>query len=190
MMVDEVYEGMLVDASEEDLTKEMDVFDKYHTRYFALKQKCNDHEVNRSAAESSIRTNTCRREFKLPTIQLKKFTGDLKNWFPFWSQFKQHEDPAISENYNNIIDCLQSTFGREDLQIEVYFRELLKLVLNRFTNKRCNASVLYDNIESQLRSFETLGIISDKYVANMYPMIESFLSENMIRLWHRSSEFL
>uniref|UniRef100_A0A6P7GM71 Uncharacterized protein LOC114344353 n=1 Tax=Diabrotica virgifera virgifera TaxID=50390 RepID=A0A6P7GM71_DIAVI len=45
-------------------------------------------------------------------------------------------------------------------------------------------------IESQLRSLETLGITADKYAAILYPLIESCLPEDMIRLWHRSSQFL
>uniref|UniRef100_A0A6P7GGZ2 Uncharacterized protein LOC114337988 n=1 Tax=Diabrotica virgifera virgifera TaxID=50390 RepID=A0A6P7GGZ2_DIAVI len=45
-------------------------------------------------------------------------------------------------------------------------------------------------VESQLRSLETLGITADKYAAILYPLIESCIPEDMIRLWHRSSQFL
>ncbi|XP_050505341.1 uncharacterized protein LOC126883721 [Diabrotica virgifera virgifera] len=161
-----------------------------------------------------------KRTFKLPPIEFKKFNGELKDWLPFWSQFKVvHDDPsidlhdkiaylrqatlegskarrlvesfpAVADNYSKIINSLKSRFGREDLQIEVYIRELLKLILSRVSSSSCNVSTLYDMIESQLRSLETLGISADKYAAILYPLIESCLPEDMIRLWHRSSQFL
>lgn len=38
--------------------------------------------------------------------------------------------PAMSENYEKIIDSMHSRFGGDDLQIEVYVRELLKFILS------------------------------------------------------------
>ncbi|GBN27744.1 hypothetical protein AVEN_198857-1 [Araneus ventricosus] len=37
-----------------------------------------------------------KRKFKLPKIELKKFTGDAKEYLSFWSQFRKvHEDVSI-----------------------------------------------------------------------------------------------
>lgn len=160
-----------------------------------------------------------RRRFKLPTLESKKFDGGIKEWLPFWSQFqKVHDDPdidlndkveyliqatipgsrarqlvdsfpATGSNYRKMIDCLFSRFGREDLQIEVYVRELLKLVINNTSsgNKK-DLSLLYDNIETQLRSLETLGITSDKYAAMLFPLVESSLPSDLLRVWQRIPE--
>ncbi|XP_072398292.1 uncharacterized protein [Diabrotica undecimpunctata] len=195
----------------------MEAKDKYSARYFELKYKYDDRPGSVSSESSSIKG---KRKFKLPPIEFKKFNADLKDWLPFWSQFKVvHDDPsidltdkitylrqatvesskarrlvesfpAVTDNYSKIIQSLQSRFGREDLQIEVYIIELLKLILSRVFSSSCNISALYDMIESQLRSLETLGITADKYAAILYPLIESCLPEDMIRLWHRSSQFL
>ena len=112
------------------------------------------------------------RKFKLPRIEFKLYDRYIKGWFPFWSQFQKiHDDPdidegdkieylrqatiagsrtrqvvesfpATAENYRDIIECMQSRFGREDLQIEVYVRELLRLVLNNAITPK-NSTLLH-----------------------------------------------
>ncbi|KAI5742796.1 hypothetical protein M8J77_011428 [Diaphorina citri] len=40
----------------------------------------------------------CNRKYKLPTLKLKQFNGELQDWLPFWSQFdKIHSDPNLDE---------------------------------------------------------------------------------------------
>lgn len=42
--------------------------------------------------------NVTKRKFKLPTIELKKFGGKVKDWLTFWGQFKKIDgDPDIDE---------------------------------------------------------------------------------------------
>ena len=75
--------------------------------------------------------------------------------FHFGRNFKR----LTGDNYEKIIDSLKSRFDREDLQIEVYVRELLKLVLNNVMSKgKKDMSRLYDDIETQLRALEILSI--------------------------------
>ncbi|KAJ8973156.1 hypothetical protein NQ317_017929 [Molorchus minor] len=83
---------------------------------------------------------------------------------------------------------LKSRFGREDVLIEVYVRELLKLILNNL-NSKMKVTHLYDQIESRLRSLETLGINTDKCAAMLYPLVESCLSEDLLRVWQRSNNY-
>ncbi|KAJ8948931.1 hypothetical protein NQ317_010339 [Molorchus minor] len=135
-----------------------------------------------SDVEGNIRVLTQKMEL----IQdLDKQIGDLKEWLPFWAQFERiHKDisienedkfqylvqstvpksrarllvesyPHTSENYPKAIESLRSRFGREDVLIEVYVRELLKLILNNL-NSKMKVTHLYDQIESRLRSLETL----------------------------------
>lgn len=158
-----------------------------------------------------------KRKFKLPTIAFKTFDGNIKDWLPFWSQFsKVHEDPdidlndkveyliqatvpssrarqlvesfpAVGKNYYKIVDSLKSRFGREDLQVEVYVRELLKLIINNALSRgRIDLSMLYDGIETQLRALETLGITSSGCSSMLFPLIESCLPEDLLRVWQRS----
>ncbi|XP_050315273.1 uncharacterized protein LOC126749610, partial [Anthonomus grandis grandis] len=162
-----------------------------------------------------------KRKFKLPTIQFKQFDGNIRDWLSFWTQFKKVDEdpdidaadkveyliqatvpnsrarnlvnsfPATGENYSKIVDSLKSRFGREDIQVEVYVRELLKLVLNNAVSKaKPDVSTLYDSIETQLRALETLGITPDKYSSMLYPLIESCLPEDLLRVWQRTSGIL
>ncbi|GBN92576.1 hypothetical protein AVEN_155546-1, partial [Araneus ventricosus] len=90
-----------------------------------------------------------KRKFKLPKIELKKFTGDAKEYLSFWSQFRKiHEDISIpnedkmqyllqavvaktkaarvvesfsdtAENNPKAIAHLKERFGRDDLLVKI-----------------------------------------------------------------------
>ncbi|XP_070518841.1 uncharacterized protein [Cardiocondyla obscurior] len=95
--------------------------------------------------------------------------------------------PPTAENYGKVINSLKNRFGREDLLIEVYVRELLQLVLqNTLKSKSMSLASLYDKIESYLRSLDTLGVTSDKCAAMLFPLVESALLEEILRAWQRS----
>ncbi|XP_074030782.1 uncharacterized protein [Leptinotarsa decemlineata] len=128
---------------------------------------------------TTVNTSQSMRNIKLPKIKLNKFCDDIKNWLPFWAQFSRiHTDesiptenkfqyliqatvpnsrarqlvesyPSSAENYTKVIERLKSRSGREDLLIEVYIRELLKLILTNLGSK-AKLSYLHDQIESQL----------------------------------------
>ena len=108
---------------------------------------------------------TRKRNFKLPKIELKKFSGELKDWIGFWSQFQKiDEDESLHEtdkfqyllqamvpctepsdlinsfpqsavNYPKAVQALKQRFGNESLLIQVYVRELLKLAFHNVTQK-------------------------------------------------------
>ena len=85
-----------------------------------------------------------------------------------------------------VIESLKSRFGREDLQVEVYVRELLALSIQNATNtKKLPLSQLYDKLESHVRALETLGVTSEKCAVMLYPLVESSLPEETLRAWNR-----
>jgi hypothetical protein len=95
--------------------------------------------------------------------------------------------PPIANNYNKAIECLKARFGREDLLVEFYVREMLKLTMAMNSKKnKVTLSSLYDKIETQLRALETLGAATDKYAAMLFPLVESCLSEEVLRAWQQS----
>ncbi|GBM15386.1 hypothetical protein AVEN_199644-1 [Araneus ventricosus] len=95
--------------------------------------------------------------------------------------------PPTAENYTQAIECLKARFGREGLLVEAYVRELLSLVLNNVLNNKHKLPLikLYDRIETQLRSLQMLGVTSDKYASMLYPLVESCLHINLLRIWER-----
>jgi hypothetical protein len=161
---------------------------------------------------------SCRRKLKLPKIELKKFEGDVKDWLSFWSQFSRiHKDkevkdedtfqyliqatasgtrareivdsfPPTPENYTKAIDSLKSRFGREELLIDFYVRELLGLVIKNATKTKSNVKMaqLYHKLQSYLRALESIGMTTDKCAAMLFPMIESCIPEEILRVWLRN----
>jgi len=96
--------------------------------------------------------------------------------------------PPIGSNYSKAMECLKARFGSEELLVELYLRELRKL--NLVMNSReviVMLSSLYDRIETQLRALETLGAATDKYATMLFPLVESCLSEEILRAWKRQS---
>lgn len=94
--------------------------------------------------------------------------------------------PPTSENYQKAIDHLKSRFGKEKILVEVYVRDLLKLVIsNSNGNQKVSLGTLYDKLETKLRALESLGMTSDKYAAMLYPLVESCLSDDILVAWER-----
>ena len=168
-----------------------------------------------SSSNSGVTTKK-RRHLKLFKLQPKKFDGKLQNWLGFWAMFRAiHDDedmdagdkfqylielteegspardllksfPPTPENYPKAVKQLHARFGRTELLIELYVRELLKLVLMQATG-RGNLSLrsLYDQLETQLRSLESLGVAKDNYANMLLPLVESSLPDNVLRQWER-----
>ncbi|GFY72916.1 uncharacterized protein TNIN_149261 [Trichonephila inaurata madagascariensis] len=79
-------------------------------------------------------------------------------------------------------------FGHEELLIEFYVRELLSLVIKNITNSRSKGGItqLSDQLESHLRSLESIGMTSDKYAAMLLLLVESCIPEDMLHIWLRN----
>ncbi|GFW90039.1 integrase catalytic domain-containing protein [Trichonephila clavipes] len=152
---------------------------------------------------------------KMIAWQFQQFSGELTDWLRFHNQFKRiHEDesiddgdkfqyliqattpksrardivesfPATPENYRKAFEYLRMRFGQEDVLIQVYVRELLKLVLQNTEIKKVNLSSLYDKIEAQLRALESLGVTKEKYAAMLFPLVEFCLPAEILRAWER-----
>lgn len=152
---------------------------------------------------------------KLPKIDLKKFDDDPRNWIAFWGQFKkihescslQPEDkfqyllqglkegskalsliqsfPPSAENYQKAVNELKSRFGKEDMLIQVYIRELLSLI-SESKNTDFDLRTLYDKLSTYLMSLESLKIDKEKYETILYPIVESALPENILTAYSRS----
>ncbi|GFY23014.1 integrase catalytic domain-containing protein [Trichonephila clavipes] len=74
--------------------------------------------------------------------------------------------PATAANYPKAIDQLKEKFRREDLLVQIYVRHLLTFVMKNAATGRAKADLplVYDELESKLRSLESLGKTHDKTV--------------------------
>ncbi|UYV63047.1 hypothetical protein LAZ67_2002938 [Cordylochernes scorpioides] len=159
------------------------------------------------------------KSYKLPKFEIRKFDGELINWLPFWAQFEKiHEDtelhdadkfhylvqsmqsntrareliesyPQTAENYAKAVQALKQRYGQKALLVEIYVRELLKLMMANVRtppDERRSVAKLYDKLETQLRSLESLGVDTKENTAWLFPMIESCLPEDVLVAWQRS----
>jgi len=220
--VHSTYNQMLFQSNleEDDIDKEIESDDSYRTHYLTAKMKIS--RIMQSTPEAGTRTipsNTIKTS-KLPKLELSKFSGNIKDWLPFWSQFKKINDdstisqedkmqylqqatvpdsranelvksfPPTGENYEKAVMSLKNRFGRDDIIVEFYVRELLSLVLQNAVrgNKKSALASIYDKLECYIRALETLGVTTDKCAAMLYPLVESSLPEEVLRAWQRSGQ--
>ncbi|GFT29926.1 pro-Pol polyprotein [Nephila pilipes] len=92
--------------------------------------------------------------------------------------------PITNENYPLAI--LTERYGRKELLIDFYVRELLKLVLNNATKKKQDSlSGLCNKLSTQLRALSSLGVTTDQCGVILYPLVESSLPTHILRSFER-----
>ncbi|UYV64952.1 hypothetical protein LAZ67_3002554 [Cordylochernes scorpioides] len=93
-----------------------------------------------------------------------------------------------AENYPKVIEYIKSRFGEYEMHVEINVRDaLLQNVLQNVRAKEKTSVVkLYDRLETQLRALEILGVARDNFAAMLYPLVESALPEDTLRVWERS----
>ncbi|GFU04689.1 transposon Tf2-6 polyprotein [Nephila pilipes] len=94
--------------------------------------------------------------------------------------------PITNENYPLAIESLTERYGRKELLIDFYVRELLKLVLSNATKKKQDSlSSLYNKLSTQLRALSSLGVTTDQCGVILYPLVESSLPTHILRSFER-----
>ncbi|GFS86130.1 pro-Pol polyprotein [Nephila pilipes] len=94
--------------------------------------------------------------------------------------------PITNENYPLAIESLTERYGRKELLIDFYVRELLKLVLSNATKKKQDSlSSLYNKLSTQLRALSSLGVTTDQCGVILYPLVESSLPTPILRSFER-----
>ncbi|UYV63774.1 hypothetical protein LAZ67_2005591 [Cordylochernes scorpioides] len=155
--------------------------------------------------------------FRLPKISFAIYDGTCFDGLGWWSQFEtNYENPGISEvdkfrylmqsikqgtraerlvrsypltkeNYPKVIKVLKDRFCDSTILTEGYVRQLLKLVVNNVRRKILCLEIMYDQLETHLRSLESLGVNIQQNAYFLYPMVESSLPEDLLRTWQRSA---
>ncbi|UYV85011.1 hypothetical protein LAZ67_X004248 [Cordylochernes scorpioides] len=201
--------------TEESIDKEWQECDKYEEEKFDIQQKVSvlrnpDKEETIPIASEDTVINV-----KLPELALKSYDGSLEGWLPWWAQFsKIHENKNLSDsdrflylrqavvpnseaylvvasypvtgaNYALAVQALQERFGDPNILTELYVRRLLNSVITNVKKENRNLSSLYDELSSHLRSLETLGIDPQLSGIFLYPLVESSLPSDILKIWHR-----
>jgi DNA polymerase I-like protein with 3'-5' exonuclease and polymerase domains len=88
------------EAGEEELDKEMQSADEYASKYkrISLYVRKRVSAAIKLEEDSNSISHDNKRRFRLPTLEFKKFGGDIKDWLTFWRQFKKiNEDPKMDD---------------------------------------------------------------------------------------------
>ncbi|UYV70083.1 hypothetical protein LAZ67_7001725 [Cordylochernes scorpioides] len=201
--------------TEESIDREWQECDKYEEEKFDIQQKVSvlrnpDKEETIPIASEDTVINV-----KLPELALKSYDGSLEGWLSWWAQFsKIHENKNLSDsdrflylrqaivpnseayrvvasypvtgaNYVLAVQALQERFGDPNILTELYVRRLLNSVISNVKKENRNLSSLYDELSSHLRSLETLGIDPQLSGIFLYPLVESSLPSDILKIWHR-----
>ncbi|UYV60243.1 hypothetical protein LAZ67_1000533, partial [Cordylochernes scorpioides] len=95
--------------------------------------------------------------------------------------------PLTQKNYNKVIGDLKDRFGDRDMLTELYVRKLLKLVIASARSEKRTLAQLYDDLVAHLHSLGSLGVDSQSGGgAFLYPLVESSLPLELIKIWLRS----
>ena len=165
------------------------------------------------ASENSMRR---QQSVKLPKLVMERFTGDVSQWQSFWSQFETAIDKntslsksdkftylksflsgtaanvvaglALSDhNYDNAIKMLTSRFGRKDLIINAHMNKLLNLTPVKKATDVNALRKLYDDIEIQVRSLDSMGVVSNTYGNLLCPILMKMIPEEIALAFTRQT---
>ncbi|UYV72803.1 hypothetical protein LAZ67_10000797 [Cordylochernes scorpioides] len=209
---------ILAEDYEADLEKEMD--DCAHYQEIIIEAIVAYEDAQKQVAKEVVVMDTTEK-IRLPTIELPKFSGNLMDWLTFWAQFEKiHLDirlkdsdkfyyllqslsvdteaykivsiyPLTEENYSKAIDALRRRYANPDLLLQVYVRELLKLVIDSASGKKkLSFHELYYKLQSYLGSLKSLNFESASPDTWLYPLVESCLSDELLLAWQRRSQFV
>ncbi|UYV70861.1 hypothetical protein LAZ67_8000899 [Cordylochernes scorpioides] len=206
-----VEEALLRESASEDIfTAEYESVCEYEDNFSNI---MTDYEALAKKDDDSTISGTAAMNYRLPKLEFKKFGGEPREWITFWSQFSTIDrDPQMppetkfqylfqataenseareavesfppsADNYPKIIEYIKSRFGEDEMLVEIYVRDLPQ---NVRAEGKMSVVKLYDRLETQLRALETLGVARDKFAAMLYPLVESALPEDTLRVWERS----
>ncbi|UYV69625.1 hypothetical protein LAZ67_7000025, partial [Cordylochernes scorpioides] len=204
-------EALLRESASEDIfTAEYESVCEYEDNFSNI---MTDYEALAEKDDVSTISGTVAMNYRLPKLEFKKFGGEPREWITFLSQFSTIDrDPQMppetkfqylfqataenseareavesfppsADNYPKIIEYIKSRFGEDEMLVEIYVRDLLQ---NVRAEGKMSVVKLYVRLETQLRALETLGVARDKFEAMLYPLVESALPEDTLRVWERS----
>lgn len=226
-MDQDILDVLLEQNDEVVYDEEINVIDRYNSeirvarikldrefRKIGRQQPGNTHEA--SSEYSTVVSCKQKRKFKLPKIELMKFSGKLIEWLSWWSQFEKiHKDeelhttdkfeylrqamvpnskskelvdsfPATEDNYPKVIKAITERFGKKKLLIQVYVRELFRMGLQNI-NHQIEITSVFDVLVSHVRALESLDVTMEQAALFLYPMVESSLPDDILIAWQRSA---
>lgn len=93
-------------------------------------------------------------------------------------------------NYSKAVKALEDRFGRPDLLLQVYVRELLTIVISNVTNyEKLSLSQLHIQLQAHLRALSELKLSKADPATLWFLLVESCLSGETLKAWTRSEYY-
>ena len=151
---------------------------------------------------------------KLPKLTIQKFCGDVSLWRDFWNQFETaiHKNETLSKterfiylksyltgaaaktvaglmlterNYDHALELLRDRYGRKDIVVNMHMTKLLNLTPVKRASDVVALRELYDECEIQIRSLESLGVVSETYGSLLCPILLQLIPEEIALQYSR-----
>ncbi|XP_040064146.1 uncharacterized protein LOC120838345 [Ixodes scapularis] len=153
---------------------------------------------------------------KLPKLEIAKFTGDIRSWQGFWDQFDATINQNVSlseidkfkylksyltakaataieglqltgENYTVALDLLKTRFGKKELIVEEHMSRLLAVRTVSNSHNVEKLRLLYDEVETGVRSLEALGVSSNTYGTLLLTVLRKAVPSDLELEYHRKT---
>ena len=160
-----------------------------------------DEDSSSSAGSSTVGQRPAE---KLPKLEIIKFRGDYMKWQSFIDSFKAtiHSSTTLSniekfnylrcyvagdalntieglsltnDKYTKALELLEYRYGNRQAIITAHTKNLLKLRRVESNLDIISLRRLYDNIQGQVRSLQSLGITKENYGTFLAPIIMELL---------------
>ncbi|GBM20390.1 hypothetical protein AVEN_222098-1 [Araneus ventricosus] len=194
-------------STHSEFEADFEAAESYRDDYLELKTKV-EASLNSSRGLMQCSSMDNAPKLKLPKFELKKFSGDPKEFLTFWSIFsKIHESDDLTkvDKFQYLYQCMvpesraaglifsfpitTETYSKAIQQLKARFgRDLLSLVMKNAV-ARMNSpdlATLYDMLETKLRALESLERTKEKFADFLEPLVESCLPESVLCAWERS----
>ena len=174
-----------------------------------VEQHSSKHKSSDSEKEVNVpRLTQSFKDINLPKLEIKPFDGQSDLWSEFYDNFECtiHQNNSLSnvqkmsylksflrgsalavisnfkltnENYNTALDLLKERFDNKQLQITIHMKNLLKIPTVSDLKDISQLRLVYDNIETQIRSLENLNIAPETYGPLLIPVLQSKLPSDL-----------
>ena len=140
----------------------------------------------------SVSDNSKKKKIKLPKLEIKQFSGNPGEWVTFWDSFQSaiHVDKTAadtipdlqltSSNYEQAIKLLTDRFASKQRIMSSYMNTLFKLSAEEIMDLT-KFRYLFDQVESTIRSLQSVRITPESYESFVAPLFMSKLP-NELRL--------
>ena len=181
---------------------------KFASRHRVVIAKIDSRLRENTPTTEHVAPTTKSRSVKLPLLQLQKFGGNPTEWGAFWDSFSSaihnSEDlddvqkfnylksylfgnaaraldglAATSENYAEAVEMLCDRFGNKQVIISSHMRKFDEIKAVRNISDLNGLRNVYDQIESNVRSLQTVGVSSQSYENWLTPKILQNLPEEL-----------